>query len=70
LPSELIIKEGARVMLLTNKLFSEKFCNESIDIVTKYKSSSMSYKFWNRSSNSKKITSYFSLNGAVGTPAQ
>jgi hypothetical protein len=35
LPFELIIREEARVMFLTNKLFSKELCNELIDIITK-----------------------------------
>ena len=35
LPSELTIREGARVMFLTNKLFNENLCNGSIGVVTK-----------------------------------
>jgi ATP-dependent exoDNAse (exonuclease V) alpha subunit len=36
--SELIIREGAKVMFLTNKLFSEpveELCNGSIGVITK-----------------------------------
>jgi hypothetical protein len=35
LPSELIVKKGARVMFLSNRLFKEELCNGSIGVITK-----------------------------------
>lgn len=72
LPSELMIKEGARVMFLTNKLFNEKLCNGSIGIVTKLiDNDNIEVAFPIDSGINqvivKKITTYFNLNGA---PAQ
>ncbi len=72
LPSELMIKEGARVMFLTNKLFNEELCNGSIGVVTKLiDDDHIEVAFpINSGINQivvKKITAYFNLNGA---PAQ
>jgi Cdc6-like AAA superfamily ATPase len=72
LPSELIIKEGARVMFLTNKLFNENLCNGSIGVVTKIIDENHIVVMFpvNSGLNEvtvEKITAYFNLNGA---PAQ
>lgn len=72
LPSELIIREGARVMFLTNKLFNENLCNGSIGIVTKIIDEKQIVVMFpvNSGINEvtvEKITTYFNLNGA---PAQ
>ena len=72
LPSELTIREGARVMFLTNKLFNEKLCNGSIGIVTKLiDEHHIEVAFPIDSGINQviveKITTYFDLNGA---PAQ
>ena len=72
LPSELTVKEGARVMFLTNKLFNENLCNGSIGVVTKLiDEDNIEVAFPIDSGINqvtvKKITTYFNLNGA---PAQ
>jgi len=72
LPSELIIREGARVMFLTNKLFKEELCNGSIGIVSKVIDENNIEVIFPISSGInqivvKKITAYFNMNGA---PAQ
>ena len=72
LPSELIIREGARVMFLTNKLFNEKLCNGSIGVVTKLiDENHVEVAFPIHSGINQviveKISTYFYLNGA---PAQ
>jgi ATP-dependent DNA helicase PIF1 len=72
LPSELTIREGARVMFLTNKLFNEKLCNGSIGVVTKLiDEDNIEVAFPIDSGINqvivKKMTAYFELNGA---PAQ
>jgi len=72
LPSELIIREGARVMFLTNKLFKDELCNGSIGVVTKLiDENHIEVAFpINNGINQvvvEKITTYFNLNGA---PAQ
>jgi hypothetical protein len=72
LPSELIIREGARVMFLTNKLFKEELCNGSIGVVTKLIDENHVEVVFpiNSGINQvvvEKITAYFNLNG---TPAQ
>jgi ATP-dependent exoDNAse (exonuclease V) alpha subunit len=68
----LIIREGARVMFLTNKLFNENLCNGSIGVVSKLiDEDNIEVVFpVNDGINQvvvKKITAYFNLNGA---PAQ
>jgi hypothetical protein len=72
LPSELIIREGARVMFLTNKLFDKNLCNGSIGVVTKIIDENHIIVMFpvNSGLNEvtvEKITTYFNLNGA---PAQ
>ena len=72
LPSELIIREGARVMFLTNKLFDKNLCNGSIGIVTKIIDENHIIVMFPVDSGInevtvEKITTYFNLNGA---PAQ
>ena len=72
LPSELTVKEGARVMFLTNKLFNENLCNGSIGVVTKLiDEDNIEVAFpIDTGINQvivKKITTYFNLNE---TPAQ
>jgi len=72
LPSELTIREGARVMFLTNKLFKDELCNGSIGVVTKLIDENYIEVAFpiNSGINQivvKKITAYFNLNGA---PAQ
>ncbi len=72
LPSELIIREGARVMFLTNKLFKEELCNGSIGVITKLVDENHIEVVFpiNSGINQvvvEKITAYFNLNGA---PAQ
>ncbi|CAG8741964.1 17304_t:CDS:2, partial [Rhizophagus irregularis] len=72
LPSELTIREGARVMFLTNKLFNENLCNGSIGVVTKLiDEDNIEVAFPIDSGINqvivKKMTAYFELNGA---PAQ
>jgi ATP-dependent DNA helicase PIF1 len=72
LPSELIIREGARVMFLTNKLFKDELCNGSIGVVTKLiDENHIEVAFPVKSGINQviveKITAYFNLNGA---PAQ
>src|ERR1051326_2859847 len=72
LPSELIIREGARVMFLTNKLFKDELCNGSIGVVTKLiDENHIEVAFpINNGINQvivEKITTYFNLNGS---PAQ
>ena len=72
LPSELTIREGARVMFLTNKLFKDELCNGSIGVVTKLiNENHIEVAFpINNGINQvivEKITTYFNLNGS---PAQ
>ena len=72
LPSELIIREGARVMFLTNKLFSKELCNGSIGIITKLiDENHIEVVFPVKSGINQiiveKITAYFNFNGS---PAQ
>ncbi|GBB91982.1 hypothetical protein RclHR1_19480001, partial [Rhizophagus clarus] len=72
LPSELIIREGARVMFLTNKLFKEELCNGSIGIITKIIDENRIEVVFpiNSEINQiivEKITAYFNMNGI---PAQ
>ena len=72
LPSELTIREGARVMFLTNKLFKDELCNGSIGVVTKLiDENHIEVAFpINNGINQvivEKITTYFNLNGS---PAQ
>ncbi len=72
LPSELIIREGARVMFLTNKLFSEELCNGSIGIITKLIDEDHVEVVFPINSGINQIviektTAYFNFNGA---PAQ
>jgi hypothetical protein len=72
LPAELTIREGARVMFLTNKLFNEKLCNGSIGVVTKLiDENHVEVAFPIDSGINQviveKISTYFYLNGA---PAQ
>jgi len=72
LPSELIIREGARVMFLTNKLFKEELCNGSIGVITKLIDENHIEVVFpiNSGINQvvvEKITTYFNLNGV---PAQ
>lgn len=70
LPSELIIREGARVMFLTNKLFNEQLCNGSIGVVTKLINENQIEVAFpiNNGINQvtvEKITTYFNLHGAL-----
>ena len=72
LPSELIIREGARVMFLTNRLFKEELCNGSIGVITKLIDENHIEVVFpvNSGINQvivEKITAYFNMNGA---PAQ
>ena len=72
LPSELMVREGARVMFLTNKLFKEELCNGSIGIVTRLIDENQIEVAFPIDSGIiqvvvEKITAYFYLNGA---PAQ
>jgi ATP-dependent DNA helicase PIF1 len=72
LPSELIIREGAKVMFLTNKLFKEELCNGSIGIITKLIDENHIEVVFpiNSGMNQivvEKITAYFNMNGI---PAQ
>ena len=72
LPSELIIREGARVMFLTNKLFSEELCNWSIGVITKLIDENHIEVVFPINSGINQIviektTAYFNFNGA---PAQ
>ena len=72
LPSELILKEGARVMFLTNKLFNEELCNGSIGVITKLIDENQVEVVFPISNGINQIivektTAYFNLNGA---PAQ
>ncbi|GES97445.1 Pif1-like helicase domain-containing protein [Rhizophagus clarus] len=69
LPSELIIKEGARVMFLTNKLFNEELCNGSIGVITKLiDENHIEVVFPIKSGINQviveKTTAYFNFNGA------
>jgi len=75
LPSELTVKEGARVMFLTNKLFNENLCNGSIGVVTKLiDEDNIEVAFpIDTGINQvivKKITTYFNLNGAQAQRTQ
>jgi hypothetical protein len=75
LPSELIIREGARVMFLTNKLFNEELCNGSIGIITKLiDEDHVEVVFPIKSGINQivveKITAYFNLNGAPARRTQ
>jgi hypothetical protein len=72
LPSELIIREGARVMFLTNRLFKEELCNGSIGVITKLLDTNRIEVVFpvNSGINQvvvEKTTAYFNMNGA---PAQ
>ena len=72
LPSEITIKEGARVMFLTNKLLDKGLCNGSIGVITKLiDENHIEVAFPVKSGINQviveKITAYFNLNGA---PAQ
>ena len=72
LPSELLIREGARVMFLTNKLFDKNLCNGSIGVVTKITNENQvtvmfPIDYGINEVIVEKITTYFNLNGA---PAQ
>jgi ATP-dependent exoDNAse (exonuclease V) alpha subunit len=72
LPSELIIREGARVMFLTNRLFKEELCNGSIGVITKLiDENHIDVAFPINSGLNQvvveKITTYFNINGI---PAQ
>lgn len=75
LPSELIIREGARVMFLTNKLFKEELCNGSIGVITKLIDEDHVEVVFpiNSGINQivvEKITAYFNLNGASAQRTQ
>ncbi|GBC12415.2 PIF1-like helicase domain-containing protein [Rhizophagus irregularis DAOM 181602=DAOM 197198] len=75
LPSELIIREGARVMFLTNKLFNEQLCNGSIGVVTKLINENQVEVAFpiNNGINQvivEKITTYFNLHGASAQRTQ
>jgi len=72
LPSEITIKEGVRVMFLTNKLLDKELCNGSIGVITKLiDENHIEVAFPVKSGINQviveKITAYFNLNGA---PAQ
>ena len=72
LPSEITIKEGVRVMFLTNKLLDKGLCNGSIGVITKLiDENHIEVAFPVKSGINQviveKITAYFNLNGA---PAQ
>jgi ATP-dependent exoDNAse (exonuclease V) alpha subunit len=72
LPSELMIREGARVMFLTNRLFKEELCNGSIGVITKLiDENHIDVAFPINSGLNQvvveKITTYFNINGI---PAQ
>jgi hypothetical protein len=72
LPSELIVREGARVMFLTNRLFKEELCNGSIGVITKLIDENYIEVVFpiNSGINQviiEKITAYFNMNDA---PAQ
>ncbi|RIA86046.1 hypothetical protein C1645_829905 [Glomus cerebriforme] len=69
LPSELLIRTGARIIFLTNKLFNEELCNRSIGVITKLiDEDHIEVTFLTKSGITqvivKKITAYFNLNGA------
>jgi PIF1-like helicase/helitron helicase-like protein len=75
LPSELIIREGARVMFLTNKLIKEELCNGSIGVITKLiDEDHIEVVFPVKSGINQivveKITAYFNLNGAPARRTQ
>ena len=70
LPSEITIKEGARVMFLTNKLLDKGLCNGSIGVITKLiDENHIEVAFPVKSGINQviveKITAYFNLNGAA-----
>jgi len=65
----LILKEDARVMFLTNKLFNEELCNSSIGVITKLIDENQVEVVFPISNGInqiivEKITAYFNLNGA------